>query len=201
MKKTVYFPEIFEEIGKAKTRKEKIDILHKYRNVKGFYEILKLCYDPNIYWLISRKDIENLKYKDMDIADYDLAPATLFLLARRQLQNYTNLRNPPLKKEKILKLIAGHFSSLYYEEVELFKQLVAGRIQKKGITEKLIRDAFPGLLSDPVIPAKPKKKTKPATKKKVQKDDKKEDPKKEESKKEEPKKEEPKKKENADANV
>jgi hypothetical protein len=158
MKRTVYFPEIFEEVGKAKTRKEKIAILHKYRDVKGFYEILKLCYDPNIHWVITRKDIENLEYEDMDIADYDLAPTTLFLLARRQLKNYTNLRQPPLKKNKVLRLISGHFSSLYYKEVELFKQLVEGRIQEKGLTEKLVREAFPGLLSDPIEPPKPKKK-------------------------------------------
>jgi len=158
MKRTVYFPEIFEMVGKAKTRKEKIDILHKFKNEKGFYEILKLCYDPLIEWHVTKKELDEIDYEKMDIPDYDLAPSTLFLLARRQLKNYTNLRQPPLPKYKILRLISGHFSSLHPKEVELFKQLVDGRIKEKGLTEKLIREAFPGLLNEPVKKEKPKKK-------------------------------------------
>jgi len=153
MKRTVYFPEIFDMVGKAKTRKEKIAILQKYQDVKGFLDILQLCYDPNIKWVVTRKDIEHIPYDAMDIPDYDLAPSTLFLLARRQLKNYTNLRQPPLKMNKVLRCISSHFSSLHPDEVELFKQIVDGRIQERGLTEKLVRSAFPGLLSDP-----PKKK-------------------------------------------
>jgi hypothetical protein len=157
MKRTVYYPEIFEMIGKAKTKKAKIEILHRYKNVKGFYDILRLCYDPNINWLVTRKELENLQYDKMDIADYDLAPTTLFLEARRRLYNYTNLRQPPLKKRKIIQNITGMFSAMHEDEIELFKQIVDGRIKEKGLTEKLVRDAFPGLLSEPKNkPVKPR---------------------------------------------
>lgn len=148
MKRTVYFPELFKEIGDAKTRKEKIEILRKYKDVKGMMELLYLCYEPSVEWYITRKELDNLQYDKMDIPDYDLAPTTLFVLARRQLANYTNLRVPPLKKYKIIRCIQTDFSSLHPDEVELFKQIVDGRIQQKGLTEKLVREAFPGLLKE-----------------------------------------------------
>ena len=147
MKRTVYFPEIFAMVGEAKSKKEKIEILHKFRNEKGFQDILRQCYDPNIKWVVTRKEIENLTYDDMDIPDYDLAPSTLFLEARRRLYNYTSVRQPPLKKYKVIQLISGMFSSIHHEEVELFKQMVDGRIKEKGLTENLVREAFPNLLS------------------------------------------------------
>ena len=148
MKRTVYFPELFKEIGEAKTRKEKIEILRKYKDVKGMMELLYLCYEPSVEWYITRRELDNLHYDKMDIPDYDLAPTTLFVLARRQLANYTNLRVPPLKKYKIIRCIQTDFSSLHPDEVELFKQIVDGRIQQKGLTENLVREAFPGLLKE-----------------------------------------------------
>jgi hypothetical protein len=147
MKRTVYFPEIFELVGNAKTKNEKVAILHKFHNEKGFYDILRLCYDSRIKWVVTRKEIEDLEYERMDIPDYDLAPTTLFLEARRRLYNFTNVRQPPLKKRKVLQLIAGMFSVLHEKEVELFKQMVGGRIEERGLTEHLVREAFPGLLS------------------------------------------------------
>ena len=148
MKKTVYFPEIFEEVGNAETKEEKIADLHKYKNEKGMYNILHMCYDPNIKWLITLRDIENLTYEQMDIDDYDLAPTTLFLESNRRLYNFTDRRQPPLKKSKILRLIANMFSVLHHNEVELFKQMVDGHIEETGITVELLKEAFPGLISE-----------------------------------------------------
>ena len=167
MKKTVYFPEIFAMVGEAKTREEKKAILWKFRDEKGFINILQLCYDPKIRWVVTRREIENLEYDHMDIPDFDLAPTTLFLEARRRLYNYTNMKQPPLKGYKVLQLIAGMFSVMHHEEVELFKQMVAGRIEERGLTEKLVREVFPKLLSpavdvkDPAPFSHPEKKVEP----------------------------------------
>jgi len=167
MKKTVYFPEIFAMVGEAKTREEKKAVLWKFRDEKGFINILQLCYDPKIRWVVTRREIENLEYDHMDIPDFDLAPTTLFLEARRRLYNYTNMKQPPLKGYKVLQLIAGMFSVMHHEEVELFKQMVAGRIEERGLTEKLVREVFPKLLSpavdvkDPAPFSHPEKKVEP----------------------------------------
>ena len=70
------------------------------------------------------------------------------------MKNYTNLRSPLLQKNKVMKCISSHFSSLHPREVELFKQIVDGKIKENGIDEELIRDAFPGLLREPPKPEK-----------------------------------------------
>ncbi len=147
MKRTVYYPEIFAMVGEVDTKEEKIAVLHKFKNEKGFYDILRMCYDPLIKWVVTREEIENLVYDHMDIADFDMAPTTLFLEARRRLYNFTNVRTPPLKHYKVIQLITGMFSVLHHEEVELFKQMVSGNIEDTGITEDLVREAFPNLLS------------------------------------------------------
>ena len=158
MKRTVYFPEIFEEVGNAETKEEKIAVLHKYRKEKGFYDILRLCYEPQIHFLVTRAEVENLRYDHMDIADYDLAPTTLFLEARRRLYNWTNVRKPHLQKNKILRLVADTFSVLHHKEIELLKQIIDGNITEVGLDEGIVREAFPNLLSGEFVPPEPPKK-------------------------------------------
>jgi hypothetical protein len=161
MKNTKFIPEVFKLVKEAKTKKDKIAVLHEYQSIKGFYDILKLTYDPKCEWKVTRKEIEHLVYQDMDIAYYDLAPTTLFLEARRRLYNFTNAKT--LKKEKVIKLIARMFSSLYHEEVEFFKCMVDGDI---GVSVAVVREAFPGMLNDDPKPPK-KKPGRPKGKKKA----------------------------------
>lgn len=158
MKRTIYFPEMFELVGEAETKEDKIAVLRRFQDEKGFKELLTLCYEPTINWLVERKDIENLTYDHMDIADYDLAPTTLFLEARRRLFNFTDVRKPPLNKGKVLRLIANMFSVMHHKEIELFKQIVDRNIEETGIDEGLVRDAFPDLLSGEYVPPTPEKK-------------------------------------------
>lgn len=157
MKKTLYFPEIFELIGEEETKEGKITVLHRFYQEKGFIDILRLCYEPKIKWMVTRAEIENLTYDHMDIADYDLAPTTLFLEARRRLYNFTDVRNPPLPINKIQRLIANMFSVLHHKEIELFKQMVDRNILDTGLSEELVREAFPNLLTGEYIAPVPEK--------------------------------------------
>ena len=84
----------------------------------------------------------------MDIADYDLAVSNLFLEAPRRLFNFTNFRKPILPKDKVLRLIRNMFSVFHPEEIEIFKQMVDRKLQAKGLTENLVREAFPGYLNE-----------------------------------------------------
>jgi len=169
MKRIIYFPEFLEMMEETKSRKDKIALIRSYGHVHGFPDILVYCYDPKIEFVVTRKEIENLWFDHMDIPDYDTAPTTLFNEVRR-IRNYTTLKQPPLNHKKVIQLIANTFSVLHHEEIELFKQMVDGRIKCKGLTEKLVREAFPGLLS----PEEKKSKVKPKTKAKL-KDEKREE--------------------------
>ena len=93
----------------------------------------------------------------MDIRDYDLAPQTLFLLAKRRLFAFTNCREGGvISKEKVIRNLGMIFSSLHHEEVELLKQVINRKIKANGLTANLVREAFPGLLHDIVVKEKEK---------------------------------------------
>ena len=154
MKKTIYFPEIFEELGEYTKKADKIAVLHKYANVKGLKNFLYITYDPNIKWGVTRSDVENLKYDHMDIADFDLAPTNLFLEAPKRLFNFTNVRNPILSVNKIQKNMARMFSVMHHDEIELVKQAIDRKIKVNGLTAKLVKEAFPNLLTEKVKEAK-----------------------------------------------
>lgn len=148
MKKTVYIPEILAMVSKASKKQDKIEILQRFADVKGFKHVLFLTYDPTLEWVITRSDIENLRFDHMDIADYDLAVSNLFLEAPRRLFNFTNFRKPILPKDKVIRLVRNMFSVFHPEEIEIFKQMVDRKLQAKGLTENLVREAFPGYLNE-----------------------------------------------------
>lgn len=158
-KLTPFFPEILREIEAEPKRSSKIMILKKYRDVKGLPQLLFFCYEPTLKYAVTRKELDNLRYDYVDTPTYETAMTNLFREYRR-IRNWTNFKNPPLRKAKVLDLISMMFSGLHHEEVEIFKQMVNGRIKVKGLTENLVREAFPLLLSPkPPKPPKPKKKS------------------------------------------
>ena len=167
MKKTVYLPEIFDLVKEVKTKKAKIEILQKFKDTKGLYNILQLTYDPGIKWVLTREEVEGIQYDQMDIADYDLAPSNLFLESRKRLYNYTSMKNPMLPKNKVSRLIKNMFSVFHEKDVELFMEMLDKKIE--GLEEKVVYETFPGLLSGepkkvnrkPGPKVKPKKTGKP----------------------------------------
>ncbi len=145
MSKTVYIPEILAMIDKASKKQEKIDILHRFQDVRGFKEVLFFCYEPYVKFHFTVDDLDNLQYDKMDIPDYDTAPTNLFLEAPRKMRNYTNLRKPFLSKEKCLRNIASDFSAMHHEEVEIYKQIVGKKLKARGLTENLVGEVFPDI--------------------------------------------------------
>lgn len=142
---TFYIPELMEMIGKTKTKADRIKILRNNAS-PALKAIFLMAFDENIVFNFKRKDLDTLDYKPMDIPDYDNAPITLFTETRRLL-NYTNRKQgTQLSKEKSLKLIGETLSALHANDVEVVKQMVTGKFAFRGLTRKLIEDAFPDLL-------------------------------------------------------
>lgn len=146
MKKTVYIPEILEQIEASSKKQDKIDVLHKYKDVKGFLALLFICYEPYVKFHVTRDEAEDMVYDHMDIADYDLAPTNLFLEASKRMRNYTNLRKPFLSKKKVLRNLRNDFSAMHHDDIEIYKQCIDKKLKIRGLTENLIREAFPDLL-------------------------------------------------------
>ena len=144
---TIYIPELLAKIGEYKTREEKIRVLHANQS-PALLKLFDLCYSDDIDWDFSRRDLDHIKIKGkLDIADYDMAPSSLFRMAMK-LDMFTNRKKQGnrMSKEKALKVIGEWFSAMHQNDIEVIKQVVDGNFTYKGVTRKLISAAFPQLL-------------------------------------------------------
>jgi hypothetical protein len=142
---TVYIPELFATIGNLTVRPDKIKAL-RANQTPALLTMLRLCYTEGIEWDFTRRDLDALDYKPMDIPDYDTAPTSLFREGRK-MPMFTNEKvGNRMSPEKALKVINEWFSGMHPNDVELVKQMVNGNFKAKGLTEKLVKEAFPDLL-------------------------------------------------------
>ena len=52
---TITIGEIIDEFKKAKTRKDKKEVLEKYKNVEVFRHLLRGTFDPKVQWTINEE--------------------------------------------------------------------------------------------------------------------------------------------------
>jgi hypothetical protein len=147
--RSMYIPEIFSVLEKF-TKHDKAIAL-KNNAQTSIKEILRLSFDPKVEFQITAEELDGFKTNDM-IEDYDLAGITLYNVAMR-LKSFTNFREPlPTKivERNFREMIYG----MYVDDVEFLKSIV-GQCIDYGITEELVREVFPDLLS-PLEPEKVK---------------------------------------------
>lgn len=134
---------ILKEASEIKGRKNKIDFLRSHHPNQTMLTLLKYAYDPAI-----RFDLPSGEppYKPCDYLDQQ---ARLYQEARK-LYTFldTDTRNiPRLKKETLFIQV---LESIDKEDAKLLVAIKDKKIPYKGITEKLVREAFPNLLSEKV---------------------------------------------------
>jgi hypothetical protein len=136
--------EVFEEFENAPKREDKINIL---RNNKSYALecVLRGTFFPNIRYVFD--EIPNYRRSD--------APAGLSYtsihqeLDRVYLFEVNNPRVAPtltLERKKVI--LAQMLESLEEKEAAVFAGMLMKRLPVKGLTYKLVQEAFPGLLPD-----------------------------------------------------
>lgn len=132
--------EILTKAGEAKTKEEKIKVLRTY-NTMALRDILKIGFDENVKFVFPSGAPPYIPF------EAEVPPSSLRKQNKRFkyfLSNFnTNL--PMLKREK---MFINVLESIDKEDAKL---LIDAKDKKlngryKGITKKLVQDAFPGLL-------------------------------------------------------
>lgn len=138
--KNIY--EVFDEFKKAKTRQEKIDVLRNDRR-RILKDVLLGAFHPGIEFIFD-KPVEytpsdappGLGYTHME---QELKRAYLFMKDNPRVDsNLTHQR-----KEQILIQI---LEALESREAEVYMNMILKDLKVKGLDEKLVREAFPGLI-------------------------------------------------------
>jgi hypothetical protein len=138
------YSEIFQEVEKAKTKKEKQDVLRKYSG-PVLKQILGMTYNPNVKWLLPEGDPP---YKPLDSStdmqgrlESELRRFHLFIEGTTDTQ-----RN--LKQTRREALFIDLLESIDPDDAKLVLGMKNGKLPYKGITKKMVAETFPKLSTD-----------------------------------------------------
>lgn len=147
-------PEMFEKISKAPSKKEKLALLKKYDST-AFKTIICIALEPNFVWDLP-EGIPPYKPLDKSVAE-DAAHESLIHAARRMYIFHKG--NTKLPRIKLEAQFIGLLESLHWSEAQFLCDLRTGDWKKKyeGVSEALVREAYPGLLTESKSPTGKKK--------------------------------------------
>lgn len=140
--KNMYIHEIFDRVGEAKTRKEKIEILRSH-NTRALRDVLKGAFDDSVKF--------NLPPGEPPYSEgsYENPGSTL----RKQCKKFHYFAATPSRPKatpKIESIFIQMLEGLHPREAQILIWMkdkdLGGKY--KGLTKKLASDAFPGLITE-----------------------------------------------------
>jgi len=139
---TLYIPEILDGVVELKSRKDKITALRNNASY-ALMTFFKHVFDRSISFQLTGPEVRDVEFKgNPDMVDFDLADATLN--QRYQIFNIFTVNNTPIDKQ--IKVLEAWFTTFHPQETELVCQMFERKLKYKGITEALIREAYPSLM-------------------------------------------------------
>lgn len=132
--------QILEQASKLKGTEDKIQFLRSNSSAP-LQQILKYAFDPSIVW---------------DLPE-GAPPYTPCIYPAQEMRLFTEVRrlylfvkggNPNLTKLKREALYIELLESIHPEDAKLLVEVKDKKIPYKGITAKLVKEAFPGLIEE-----------------------------------------------------
>jgi len=138
MSSEVLYFEFFEAFEKAETRADKVEMLRKYANNR-FIDFLAGAFDPNIEF-----DVEIPNYKP----SLDPAGLTMTNLEMEVPKLYRFVKNHPMRPSGLTakrqtELLLVILESMHHKDSELLVGMLKKKLPIKGLTSKLVNEAFP----------------------------------------------------------
>lgn len=135
------YSEILDEFQTAKTKEERIGVLHKYDHPR-WRSFLQAAFHPGIVF-----DVEIPKYRPA----VEPAGMNFAYLDTEMLKMYRFVKNHPAKPqgldpEKQKQLLLVVLESLHADEAALLVKMMNKDLKVKFLTQNLVNEAFPGLL-------------------------------------------------------
>ena len=139
IKKT--FHEIFTEVGNASKKADKIRVLHE-NSSKELKAVLGYTYDPNVEWLIPEGDPPYRPLEKSLDQEYGLAQESrkFYLFVKGITPAQRNLTQA--KRESIY---ISMLESIDPDDAKVLLAMKTGKLPYKGLTQKLVAEAFPGI--------------------------------------------------------
>lgn len=138
--KNIY--EVFDDFAKLKTRAEKIDLLRSDRR-RVLKDVLQGAFSPNIQFVFDKP----VEYKPSDAP-----PGLGYTSIEQELKRvYLFIKDhprvaPDLTHERKEHILIQMLEAMEAREAEVFMNMILKDLKVKGLDEKLVREAFPGLI-------------------------------------------------------
>ena len=141
---TETIPEIFSKIEEAKTKKEKKEILEKYKSVPILQHILRGTFDPEVEWLIT----EQPDFTPND-APVGLNENNLFQeIPKCSIFVKGHPAGAGVKPERLKQILIQILESMHPSESFVYMEMLKKKIKVKGLTSKLVLEVFPNLYKE-----------------------------------------------------
>ena len=137
--KNIY--EIFDDFVKASSRQEKIDVLRKNDNY-ALRNVLRGTFDPNVQFTI-----EQVPYYKPSDSPPGMGYSSIHQeLGRVYLFEKNNPKvSPNLSEDRKQQLLVQILEALEAKEAEIFINMIKKKQKVSGLTEKIVKEAFPNL--------------------------------------------------------
>lgn len=132
--------DILKRVGEAKTRKEKVQVLRNY-NHRGLRDILRGAFDDSIVFNLPRGDAPYTPGSEV-------SPGTTLLKQTKKFKYFVKTPQRPKADAKIEMIFIRMLESLHPQEAEIVVWMKDKSLdgKYKGLTKKLVEEAFPGLI-------------------------------------------------------
>lgn len=140
--KSMRVDDIFDRVGEAKTRKEKIEVLRRY-NHRGLRDILKGSFDESIQFNLPEGSPPYTPGSEHSFG-------TTLLKQSKKFKYFVKTPSRPTAGPKIEMIFVKLLEGLHPAEAQILIWMkdkdLAGKY--KGLTKKLVKEAFPGLIDE-----------------------------------------------------
>ena len=135
--------EVLDDVASAKTRKDRLAILAKF-DCRALRACLKAQFDPAIQFV----DLGKKLVYEADDAPFGHNCSTLHMEFKKF---YIFMVGPSqnLTVERRRQLLCQICEALHPGEADIFYACVRKKLKRRGLTEKLVREAYPDLLPTP----------------------------------------------------
>ena len=130
---------ILKEASEIKGRKEKVKFLRSHHPNTLMKQLLQYVFDPNIKFALPPGEPP---YKRCEALDQE----NMLYLEQRRLYLFLEGGNPNLNPLRRETLFIQLLESIEPADAELLIAVKDKKLPYKGITEKIVREAFPSLL-------------------------------------------------------
>lgn len=136
--------EVFDEFQAAANREEKLEVLRR-NNSYALQCVLRGTFHPNIRYVVD--EIPKYRKSDsppgMGYSSIALELDRIYILEENHPKTSPNLT---LERKKVI--LSQMLEALEAREAEILGGMIIKRLPVKGLTYKLVQEAFPGLLPD-----------------------------------------------------